>query len=58
MLYVAGQPVDQTRLAALCEQYGVGRLLVFGSAARGDMSPGSDVDVPMSSYRVDGSDGN
>jgi predicted nucleotidyltransferase len=45
MLYVAGQAVDQTRLAALCEQYGVGRLLVFGSAARGDMSPGSDVDV-------------
>jgi uncharacterized protein len=45
MLDVTGKPVDQTHLAALCEQYGVGRLLGFGSAARCDVSPGSDVGV-------------
>ena len=42
---VAGSTVDQTRLAAVCERCGVGRLLVFGSVARGTADPASDVDL-------------
>ncbi|MBO1437815.1 nucleotidyltransferase family protein [Meiothermus sp. CFH 77666] len=38
---------EQTRtaLAELCREYGVVRLEMFGSAARGDAGPGSDVDL-------------
>lgn len=32
-------------LAALCREYGISELSVFGSAARGDVDPGSDVDI-------------
>ncbi|MGH3469072.1 MAG: nucleotidyltransferase family protein [Thermocrispum sp.] len=42
---IAGRAVDQARLAAVCERYGVARLLVFGSVARGDATAASDVDV-------------
>jgi predicted nucleotidyltransferase len=45
MVSVLGQVVDTARLAQLCERYGVGRLLLFGSAARGTMKSDSDVDV-------------
>jgi predicted nucleotidyltransferase len=45
MVSVLGQVVDAARLAQLCERYGVGRLLLFGSAARGTMKSDSDVDV-------------
>lgn len=45
MVSVLGQVVDAARLAQLCERYGVGRLLLFGSAARGTMTSDSDVDV-------------
>jgi predicted nucleotidyltransferase len=45
MRSVAGIAVDEQRLAAICEQYGVAELLVFGSAARDDMRSDSDVDV-------------
>ena len=35
----------RSEICALCRQYGIGRLEVFGSAARGDFRPGeSDVD--------------
>jgi uncharacterized protein len=37
--------VDEERLAAACARYGVGRLLIFGSVARGTATPDSDVDV-------------
>lgn len=37
--------VDQNRLAAVCEKYGVARLEVFGSLARGDAQAESDLDV-------------
>lgn len=37
--------VDSTRLAELCQQHGVTRLRVFGSAARGTARPDSDVDL-------------
>jgi len=37
--------VPARKLAALCRRYGVKKLSLFGSAARGDMTPGSDVDL-------------
>ncbi len=37
--------VDAERLRTVCERYGVTRLDVFGSIARGDASFESDVDV-------------
>lgn len=42
---IDGQPVDRARLADVCERYGVAELLVFGSTARGDAGPDSDVDL-------------
>lgn len=33
------------RLAELCEKYGIAELSVFGSTARGDDRPDSDVDL-------------
>jgi predicted nucleotidyltransferase len=37
--------IEPDRLAELCRQYGVRKLSLFGSAARGDMTPESDVDL-------------
>ena len=37
--------VDEPELAKLCRQYHVRELSLFGSAARGEMSPESDVDL-------------
>ncbi len=45
MLAVTGVEVDDTRLAAVCEKYGIAELLVFGSVARGNARPDSDLDV-------------
>ena len=45
MAIVAGRQVDEARLAAVCERYGVARLLLFGSVARGAADPSSDIDV-------------
>ena len=45
MLSVAGIVVDEERLTAISEQYGVAELIVFGSAARDDMRGDSDIDV-------------
>jgi len=33
------------RLAALCREYGIAELAVFGSVARGSAGPTSDVDI-------------
>jgi predicted nucleotidyltransferase len=44
-MIVVGRDVDEARLAALCERYGIGSLMIFGSVARGTAGPGSDVDV-------------
>jgi uncharacterized protein len=33
------------RLAELCRKYGIAELAVFGSVARGDAGPDSDVDL-------------
>lgn len=40
-----GRVVDPTRLAEICERYGIVELAVFGSIARGDAGPDSDVDL-------------
>ena len=45
MVIVAGRTLDEGRLAAVCERYGVARLLLFGSVARGAADPSSDIDV-------------
>ena len=37
--------VDDADLAALCHEWKVTELAVFGSAARGEMTPESDVDL-------------
>ena len=43
-----------TRLAELCRKYGIAELSVFGSVARGDSRPDSDVDLLY--VRVPGND--
>ena len=42
------------RLAELCRKYGIAELSVFGSVARGDARPDSDVDLLY--VRVPGND--
>lgn len=42
---IAEFDVPADRLAALCQRYGVAKLSLFGSAARGEMTPDSDVDL-------------
>ena len=37
--------VDRVRLDALCRRFGIARLDVFGSVARGEDGPGRDVDL-------------
>ena len=37
--------VDRARLDALCRRFGIARLDVFDSVARGENGPGSDVDL-------------
>jgi hypothetical protein len=42
---VPGVTVDEARLADVCARYGIARLSVFGSVARGTATPDSDIDV-------------
>ena len=37
--------IRKKEIAALCRKYGIRKLSLFGSAARGDMNPQSDVDL-------------
>ena len=37
--------IDKKALAAVCRKYGVKKLSLFGSAARGELRPDSDVDL-------------
>ena len=39
------QGVDRERVAEICGRYGVTELLVFGSRARGEARPQSDIDL-------------
>jgi predicted nucleotidyltransferase len=45
MTIAAGITVPDADVAAICKRYQVRELSVFGSAARGDMKPDSDVDL-------------
>ncbi len=45
MLIIPGVEVDEARLAAICDKYGIAELKVFGSRARGLGRPDSDIDV-------------
>ena len=44
-LQLGDAQVDENKLAHLCRRYGVRELSLFGSAVRGEMCPGSDIDV-------------
>ena len=37
--------MDEGRLAAICSRYGIARLMIFGSVARGTAGPSIDVDI-------------
>lgn len=45
MIRLGTVQVATAELADLCRQYQVRELLVFGSAARGEMRPDSDIDL-------------
>jgi hypothetical protein len=45
ILQVGDAWIDKVRLADVCRRYGILELSLFGSAVRGEMRPGSDVDV-------------
>jgi uncharacterized protein len=44
-IQLANAQVDETALTELCRQYHVRELSVFGSAARGETHPDSDIDM-------------
>ena len=45
MVIIPGVEVDEARLAAICDKYGIAELKVFGSRARSEGRPDSDIDV-------------
>jgi hypothetical protein len=45
MTLASGIEIQPDRLGEICRRYHIRKLSVFGSAARGDMHPGSDVDI-------------
>lgn len=45
MTLLSGIELPADRIGTICRRYGVSRLSVFGSAARGDVRPGSDIDL-------------
>jgi predicted nucleotidyltransferase len=44
-LEFGGRTIDSVRLADICARYGIAELAVFGSVARGEATPASDVDL-------------
>ena len=45
ILQIGNARVDEASLKELCRRYGVRELSYFGSAARGQMRPDSDIDI-------------
>jgi uncharacterized protein len=45
ILQLGAAEVDEAKLADLCRRYQVSELSLFGSAARGEMRPESDIDM-------------
>jgi predicted nucleotidyltransferase len=45
MTVAPGIDVSDDEIAEICRKYGMKELAVFGSAARGELSPESDVDL-------------
>lgn len=45
MMIAPGIEVDDARLAAIRDKYGIGELRIFGSGARGNIQPDSDIDI-------------
>ena len=45
MMIAAGVELPEAEIAAICRRYHVKELAVFGSAARGEMRPDSDIDL-------------
>lgn len=45
MIRLGNTQVEAAKLADLCDRYRVRELSVFGSAARGEMRPDSDIDL-------------
>jgi len=44
-VYLGDAQVDSSELADVCRRFGVTELSLFGSAVRGEMTAGSDIDV-------------
>jgi hypothetical protein len=45
MTLESGIEIPTERIGEICRRYGVKEMAVFGSAARGDMRPDSDIDI-------------
>jgi hypothetical protein len=45
MRLASGIDVPVGKIQEICRRYGVKEMAVFGSAARGEMGPGSDIDI-------------
>ena len=45
MMIASGIEFPEARIADICRRHQVGELSLFGSAARGDMGPDSDIDL-------------
>jgi hypothetical protein len=53
MLQLGDTQIDPISLAEVCRRYAVKEISLFGSAARGDMHPDSDLDL-MFEFEPDG----
>ncbi|HEY1616718.1 MAG TPA: nucleotidyltransferase family protein [Streptosporangiaceae bacterium] len=42
---ILGARVDESRLAEICDRYGIAELQLFGSGAHGSARPDSDIDI-------------
>jgi predicted nucleotidyltransferase len=51
-LHLSDMQIDETKLADLCGRYRVRELPLFGSAGRGQMRPGSDIDMLVDFCRM------